>query len=93
VTPKPSLVAAKDATAGRTGPDGDDDRSAEFFLFEERRDGDDSSVIYFARVREPERLLNRRGMHFHGDVVEALSDLVLSFVRGDPSNGTDSRGR
>ena len=93
MTPTTSLVAAKEATAERTAANRDDDRSAEFFLLEERREGDDSSVIYFARVREPKRLLSRRGMHFHGDVVEALSDLVLSLVGGDGSNGTNSRSR
>lgn len=93
VTPKASSAAPGRATLETARPDPQDDCPAEIFLLEEGRESDDTSVIYFARVRDPERLLNRRGMHFHGDVIEALSDLVLSFVGGEPSNDTDSSGR
>ncbi len=93
MTPKAPGATHQEPPLGRTAPEGDDDRSAEMFLLEDGREGDDTSVIYLARVRNPEHLLKRRGMHFHGDVIEALSDLIVSFVGGDPSNGPDSRGR
>jgi hypothetical protein len=85
VTPKASRADPQRATVEATRPDPQDDCPAEVFLLDERRESDATSVIYLARVREPERLLHRRGMHFHGDVIEALSDLVRSFVGREPS--------
>jgi hypothetical protein len=93
VTTKASCAVSQRATPETAKPAADDDCAAEVFLLEERSDGDDTSVIYLAHVREPERLLSRRGMHFHGDVIEALSDLLLTFVAGKPSNDTDANGR
>ncbi len=44
---------------------------------------DNTSVVYIARVRDTERLLEEKGLGVHRDAVDALTDLVLQVMETD----------
>ncbi len=48
----------------------------------------DNSTVTIAVVRDPERLLRERGLGFHGDVVDLLTDLVLDAMDQDAGEGS-----
>lgn len=45
-------------------------------------DGADTSVV-IAVIADPERLLRERGLAFHGDVVDLLTDLIIEAMGRD----------
>jgi len=57
-------------------------------IFIEERD----DAIYFARVRNLDKLMSKRKLHVNEDVLENLADLVLALVGEEGSNGSGSRG-
>lgn len=61
--------------------------SLESILVEER-DG----AVYFARIPDLAHFMEVRSLHLHADVLETLSDLVLSLVGEEDDDGSGSRG-
>ena len=57
-------------------------------IFIDERD----DAIYFARVRNLDKLMSKRKLHVNEDVLENLADLVLALVGEEGSNGSGSRG-
>ena len=54
----------------------------------EERDG----AVYFARIPDLGRFMAARKLHVAEDVLETLSDLVLSLVGEEGNDGSGSRG-
>lgn len=57
-------------------------------IFIEERD----DAVYFARVRNLDKLMRNRRLRVNKDVLENLADLVLALVGEEGSNGSGSRG-
>jgi len=77
----PTSSAATPARATHAGAE------VEMIFIEERDD-----AIYFARVRNLDKLMSKRKLHVNEDVLENLADLVLALVGEEGSNGSGSRG-
>ena len=84
IPPEPTGPTSSAATHARAAHAGAD---VEMIFIEERDD-----AIYFARVRNLDKLMSKRKLHVNKDVLENLADLVLALVGEEGSNGSGSRG-